>query len=958
MTEQQSIATPAELAEALVASPALLPELVQSLNDTEAAELVQALKSEADRHWWINANQSLIFADLIVQIGQLRGDTWQLALGTMARGDALKFVGNIHEAWELLARAGDLFASVGDDVGWARTRIGRLVICTDLQRVPEALADAERARAIFIQHHTHEKLLILDLNTAIVYNLLGKQHQAVRLYEHVLELATALGGNSLRYLRLAHNCLGNAYNALGDFRQAIAHYELAYQLFLEHHEHRAAAIAQLNLAHIAIAQGNYRRALCMLHQARDLLRAEQLQLDATNVERDMIECYLALNRYAEARDLARSIASIYRTTGSAYREGVTLVHLASAEAGLNNPAAALDALHTADTIFAALGAHTWQATTQLRRGKIALAQGATDAAEPLIQTATTYFTQHCEQMQAASATLLRAEVHLRKHETSLAQQAAAHSLAIARTNNAAALRYSAHVLLGRIAESRQQRGRAVQHYRAAATIVERIERGLSITLRPDFLDDKSDGFRALMRLQLEANQAASAFETLERTKSLTWLSYLANRDQLRWAADSPQTHALLAALNQLREEHQWYYRLAYAPETELEQQTQSIDSAHARREVALREQRMRTITEQLYLAAGDAVQAQVIPPRLRDIQARLAANTLMLEYYCDGETIVVYCVNAESIRVYRLPITLSEVQQRIRQLQLNLAAALKLGPEAASKPSMLAIMQRVLQQLFTNLLGPCQALIARYHQLVIVPFGMLHYVPFHLLHATSGYLFEQHEVVVLPAASLLLRQPITRPAGALALAYSWEQRLPGTHNEAQLVQQLFGGTVLQEGAAIRKALHSAPVQILHIATHGEHRLDRPDLSYLQLADGQMYTDDLFQHDLSYELVTLSGCETGRATSVGGDELIGLGRGFLYTGAASLITSLWRVGDESTTSLMSDLYQSLRAGASKAAALRAAQVRALQHSAGLHPAFWGAFQLIGHAGPLSQPAAYS
>ena len=74
--------------------PTALPALAQSLSTTTAAELVQHLKAEADRHWWINANRSLELADLILWIGQARGDTCLMALGTMARGDALKLLGH------------------------------------------------------------------------------------------------------------------------------------------------------------------------------------------------------------------------------------------------------------------------------------------------------------------------------------------------------------------------------------------------------------------------------------------------------------------------------------------------------------------------------------------------------------------------------------------------------------------------------------------------------------------------------------------------------------------------------------------------------------------------------------------------------------------------------------------------------------------------------------------------
>jgi CHAT domain-containing protein len=140
--------------------------------------------------------------------------------------------------------------------------------------------------------------------------------------------------------------------------------------------------------------------------------------------------------------------------------------------------------------------------------------------------------------------------------------------------------------------------------------------------------------------------------------------------------------------------------------------------------------------------------------------------------------------------------------------------------------------------------------------------------------------------------------------------------------------------------------------MLHISAHGQYRIDQPEFSYIQLADGPLYTDDLFQYDLPYELVTLSACETARSRAAAGDELIGLGRGFLFAGAGALIASLWRVEETLTSQLMDVLYQQLDCGASKAAALREAQLALMRANPGLHPAFWGAFELIGNADPLT------
>jgi CHAT domain-containing protein len=140
--------------------------------------------------------------------------------------------------------------------------------------------------------------------------------------------------------------------------------------------------------------------------------------------------------------------------------------------------------------------------------------------------------------------------------------------------------------------------------------------------------------------------------------------------------------------------------------------------------------------------------------------------------------------------------------------------------------------------------------------------------------------------------------------------------------------------------------------VIHLATHGEARLDNPMFAHLKLADGQLSMVDIFNLPLQGTLVTLSACETGRSVVAGGDELIGLSRGFLYAGAKTLVQSLWRVEDGSTAGLMTEFYRGIRAGCWMGDALRDAQ-RAMLATHGTHPFFWAPFQLIGDDGPLER-----
>src|SRR5688572_5784275 len=82
--------------------------LLTPLSDELAKEVVDRLKQEADRHWFINADRSIEFANRIIAIGNARKDAAQAALGWMAHGDALRWSGHMKESWETLERAGGM----------------------------------------------------------------------------------------------------------------------------------------------------------------------------------------------------------------------------------------------------------------------------------------------------------------------------------------------------------------------------------------------------------------------------------------------------------------------------------------------------------------------------------------------------------------------------------------------------------------------------------------------------------------------------------------------------------------------------------------------------------------------------------------------------------------------------------------------------------------------------------
>src|SRR5258706_9551962 len=675
------------------------------LADEVAKEVINHLKKEADRYWYIDPHRSLEFARRIVAIGQARDDSQQRALGFMAMGDALRFLGRMQEAWQMLTLSGNIFQAAGDEVGWARTRIGHLYLAVKLNYVTEGLADGDRAQTIFNHCNEQELLVRLYMALASLYTNLGEEHRALELFRSTLTIAERLGKAGEQYLGNLYMNTGVVHEVLGEFSEALTWYQLALTICRVRNETRTIALLELNIAYIAQAQGHYRRSLDLLHGVLEQ-RIEHLPMDYLAVKREMTECYLQLNRYSDARHLAQEVVAGYRRYGAVYETARSLLHLATAEAESGNYPAAQIALEEAEQIFAALGATSWVAITRLKHGRIALRQSDAITAFQEAITSAASFDSDGQQVNYATATLIKGQALFALHDLSAAIEAGITALHIAQHYQVPSLRYTAHLLLGQIAEAQHETRRAIRRYQAAAATIERMQRGLTITLRPGFLEDKGEASRALIALYFQNGQAEDAFETLERAKSQVLLGYLANRESLHWTTDGTRSQILIEELTRLRAEHQWYYQLAQAPPRS-RNRPNAVSQEQALVEVSVRERRMRTITEQLYIHSNNNQQVNRIPvTSLSDIQHALNEDTLLIEFYNDGTHLWAFVLNQQVIELHHLPITIDKLNQLLVQLQSNIATALKVDSQTVATRSLTQLAQRILRRLYGVLLEP------------------------------------------------------------------------------------------------------------------------------------------------------------------------------------------------------------------------------------------------------------
>lgn len=224
--------------------------------------------------------------------------------------------------------------------------------------------------------------------------------------------------------------------------------------------------------------------------------------------------------------------------------------------------------------------------------------------------------------------------------------------------------------------------------------------------------------------------------------------------------------------------------------------------------------------------------------------------------------------------------------------------------------------------------------------------------------------------------------------------------IPGTKKEAAQLDRLLDGvsSFTDEKATVAALRAVDRPAVLHIATHGVFiRIDRvePQVTsdFLQVGDSSYLflhsTPSALDNPLLFsglalagankaargansgiisaleisglqlqgtQLVVLSACETGLGTTRGGEEFSGLRRAISIAGAASQVTSLWKVDDAATSALMVHYYGLLLKGAGRAEALQLAQKRIQRgHPKWRHPFYWAGFIVSGDWKPIDQLA---
>ena len=485
-----------------------------------------------------------------------------------------------------------------------------------------------------------------------------------------------------------------------------------------------------------------------------------------------------------------------------------------------------------------------------------------------------------------------------------------------------------------------------------------------------------DAYEGMVRVIIKEKKKGYQKEALlyaERVKSRTLLEMLAAKGAKGVGKKSREIlsrdRRFQKEISALRKRLSILTNLGHkAPEGEKESVKQSLNKALQAYERFINEVKLQD-TE---LASLIAVEASPV----EKIQSLLDPSITVLEYFTTKDKTYAWLITRDQVSVHELNLGKKPLIAMVNELLLPNISNRSRRPEPvitlstgrpqtgeSGKQQREKNRQRFLKatrDFYHSIFGSLEDGI-RTKRLIVVPHGALHKIPFAALNDGKQFLVDKYALSVSPSSTVIeyvVKKRNINRGRFLAFANPKTDYVPLGFAEIEVSsisglfskKEIYSRDEATEGKA--KGRTSSP-DIIHFACHGEFNDKQPMQSGLLLSkdadnDGYLQVHEIFGLDLhNANLVVLSACDTGLSKIYGGDDLVGLSRGFIYAGTPSLIATLWEVADRSTAILMKEFYKNWHSkGLSKPEALRRAQLALKDMPEYRHPFHWAPFIIIG------------
>ena len=391
------------------------------------------------------------------------------------------------------------------------------------------------------------------------------------------------------------------------------------------------------------------------------------------------------------------------------------------------------------------------------------------------------------------------------------------------------------------------------------------------------------------------------------------------------------------------------------------------------------------------------------PPSINQVQDKLEHDQALLEYFIGQDSIYIFLMDGETLRVYCKPKSEDFVDSvtLFRELLTN-------GIEKDCEQTYIRLGRYFYELL---LAAPLASLDKKKKRLVVVPDGLLNFLSFeafvykHLerMRGADGFLIEKYAFSYAYSSKLLraneyysrsatkgfagfgmeyddytmdylkelkygdlnyVDTTLMLPCGQLkdTTRYYWGKLLYSDDEVRDIAALADGDIWLNEQATKQQFIDNAEgYNILHLAMHDTYDLELPMNSSLifsrtDSSDIFLRAVDIYNMKLDGDMAVLSACNTAYGRLQAGEGPMTLARAFHYAGIPAVVASLWSIPDNSTSKIMKLFYEHLDEGGPKDVALQQAKLAYLTSNElsspnSRQPPYWAATVVIGDVVPI-------
>lgn len=909
-------------------------------------------------------------------------------IGAIHRG-----LGDSEKALTLYERALALALKTGDRRGEALTRQNLGVARYQLGEYKPALQDLGEAVRLWEALDDSNELAIACYGLGVVQFANGKPETALASLNRALELRRKAGNPDSQASILT--AMANIYRDLGDGDRALEINQEALEISRSTHDRSAEAIALQNVGGIYLRRGELQQALELLTSSLELQRqvgnlgAEAWALSSLGATT------LALGESDRALHFYEQALGIQARMGSAW-QAYTLRDIGWVYDRKEQPGKALEYYTQALGLSRKFADRRNEAFCLHGIGQARIALGLAQDAIPDLEQAVAIYREIGQAAGEVNGLLELGRARQVLGDRDQAAELFREALDLSLRHKILLQEAVARSAIARLESERGNLPEAAAAIEVSLRIIESIRpKVASQRQRVSFFASRREYYDFYIDLQMrmqardpEGGHLQAALAASERARARALLDLLAEgRIDLRKGISSELKS----------KESETVSRVSFLQSRLLEDVTQGgTNASRIEAELDKAEDERDRIEGQIrnehprYAAVSNPS-----PLEAGSIQQMLDERTAFLEYTVGRDVSYLFVVTQDRMEGYRLPPAgeLADLVETVR--------------EGLKEPGRRQYGRYVdsAYRLHEALLAPAGPLLRGRSRLIISPDGPLLLLSFEALltapargssFADLSYLIREKSVTYVPSASVFAElgsgapapsgpglfvgfgdplyepNPAARPAPDADPAMAWgfqtdgltsPSRLPQSRSEVEGIASLFppgSARLYLDGDASEKNVQENPLlkqaRWIHFAVHGFLNEERPEYSGLLLArnddsayNGLLQVYEIFNLELTADLVVLSACDTALGKNVSGEGLLGVSRALLYAGAASVVVSLWQVSDASTSDLMVRFYRHLSEGMEKAEALRLSKLELIQEGKA-HPYHWAAFTLVGQPGP--------